>query len=253
MSALTISSLIFSILCLSALGTMIFHRKMYASYYNDDTAAVVRLVANLFVVMTSLVFGLMINSSKNTYENIDNSVHAFVTDIIVLDRNLRNYGPHADDARLKLRKYVEQAIAHPTRGTDDLQKTPDNTGQLLDVLGKSLAKIDPADRNQASMLSDIRQQYYHIVEQRWALIEKSEGTIPMPIIVMLGAWLTLIFASYGYRSPTNAVTISMVVTAAFLIAASIYVVLDMSIPFSGPVQISDVPLQRALTEINLES
>ncbi len=73
--------------------------------------------------------------------------------------------------------------------------------------------------------------------------------MPMPIIVMLTAWLMLIFASYGYRSPKNGVTISMIAIAALLISASIYLILDMDKPFSGPVRISDEPLKRALLEI----
>jgi hypothetical protein len=35
-----------------------------AYYRHDDTLNVVRLIANIFVVMTSLVLGLMINSAK---------------------------------------------------------------------------------------------------------------------------------------------------------------------------------------------
>ena len=35
-------------------------------HLQDDTRGAVGLVANLFVVMTSLVLGLMLNSAKNT-------------------------------------------------------------------------------------------------------------------------------------------------------------------------------------------
>jgi hypothetical protein len=244
-----ISFIIFIFLSFSALATMFLHRKMRPHYWDDETAAVVRLIANIFVVMTSLVFGLMMNSAKNTYEAIDANVHAFGTDIIVLDRTLRNYGPDAAEARKQLDLYVEEAILNPTRGSDNHQDKPDLTGQLLDKLGKELARIEPTSDYKAHILLDIRQQYHNIVEQRWGLIEKSEGSMPIPIIVMLAAWLTLIFASYGYRSPKNAVTISMVIISAFLISSSLYLVLDMNVPFSGPISISDIPLKRALIEI----
>ena len=39
-----------------------------SDHLQDDTGSAVRLVANLFVVMTSLVLGLMMNSAKNTFE-----------------------------------------------------------------------------------------------------------------------------------------------------------------------------------------
>ncbi|WP_457151983.1 bestrophin-like domain, partial [Mesorhizobium sp. P5_C1] len=88
-----------------------------------------------------------------------------------------------------------------------------------------------------------------VVELRWILIEQSEGTIPAPLIAMLVAWLVLIFASFGFRAPRNAITVSTFVVSAVLIAGAIYLILDMDIPFSGPIQISPAPLQRALAEL----
>jgi hypothetical protein len=81
------------------------------------------------------------------------------------------------------------------------------------------------------------------------IVEQSEGSVPMPMIGMLIAWLTLIFTSYGYRAPQNAVVVSMLLVSAALISASIYLVLDMDVPFKGPVQVSIQPIRRALIEM----
>jgi hypothetical protein len=63
----------------ASIGTMLTYSKLPVHHRQDETNTVVRLVANIFVVMTSLVFGLMINSSKNTFEGIDNNIHSFAT------------------------------------------------------------------------------------------------------------------------------------------------------------------------------
>ena len=60
--------------------------------------------------------------------------------------------------------------------------------------------------------------FANVVRRRWVLIEESEGTIPEAFLVMLTAWLALIFASFGYPAPQNAVVVTTLVTAAFLIA-----------------------------------
>ncbi|SDY41594.1 hypothetical protein [Pseudomonas sp. NFIX28] len=61
---------------------------------------VVRLVTYIFfMVMTSLVFGLLINSSKNTDESIDANMPAYATSLIILDRTLRTYGAAGDSTR----------------------------------------------------------------------------------------------------------------------------------------------------------
>lgn len=114
-----------------------------------------------------------------------------------------------------------------------------------------MAAIAPPDRYHETMLSDIRQQYHSIIEQRWRIVEQSEGAIPRLLIVMLVAWMTLIFASFGYRAPRNPMITGVFTVSAFLLAASVFLVLDMDIPFSGVIQISDLPLERALAEMRL--
>lgn len=90
------------------------------------------------------------------------------------------------------------------------------------------------------------------MKRRWVLIEESEGTIPAAFIVMLVAWLVLIFASIGYRAQLNAAVTTTLVISTFLIATAIYLILDMDVPFSGPIKISPAPLLRAEEQLRRE-
>jgi hypothetical protein len=51
----------------------------------------------------------------------------------------------------------------------------------------------------------------------------------------------------GYRAPANAVISSMFVTSAALVAQSIYLVLDMDIPFSGIIRHIELSASTAPT------
>jgi hypothetical protein len=237
--------------CLSAasLGVMHYHPRLPDHHRNDETNATIRLIANIFVVMTSLVFGLMLNASKNTFEDIDDSVHTFATKMILLDRTLRTYGLAGRDARERLIAYVEEAIAHPARAQDAVGWKPGSSERALDLLGDTLMTIQPSDDYHESLILDLRQQYRQLVEQRWALIEQSEGVIPRPLITLLIAWLILIFGTFGYRAPRNRVVVISFLVSAFLIGWSFNLVLDMDIPFTGLIQVSDAPLHRALAEM----
>ena len=242
---------VFACLSGASLGMMHFYPRLSERHRDDETNTVVRLIANIFVVMTSLAFGLLINSAKDTFQSVDAQVHEFATNIIILDRTLRSYGPAAQDVRKQLAAYVTEAIEHPRRSKDALEQRVSASTRLLDDIGTALAALTPPDGYRATMLTDARQQYHSLVQQRWRLIEQSEGAIPGPLIAMLVGWMTLIFASFGYRAPHNRMVTIMFVTSALLIAASVYLVLDMDIPFSGPIQVSDEPLRKALAEVRL--
>ncbi len=245
MHEVLIAVAIFVCLVSASLGCLILSERLPARHRQDETYNVVRLASGVFVVLTSLVLGLLVNSSKNTFEGIDRSIHAFSTELILFDRTLRHYGPEASDVRQRLRAYVRQAI-HGTWGADGSPVLEDRTAEsLLEEVGNALMAMRPSDPVRTEMWRDAEVGYQNVVRRRWALIEESEGMIPTPFLVMVVAWLVLIFASFGYRAPRNAVVVTTLVASAFLIAGSIYLILDMDVPFSGPIKISPAPLLRA--------
>jgi hypothetical protein len=244
-----VAAAIFFCLVAASIGSLVVSERLPARYRQDETHNVVRLAANIFVVTTSLVLGLLLNSAKNTFEAVDRNVHAFATDLILLDRSLRHYGPEASDVRQRLAAYVRQAV-DGTWGTDGSRVLDDRAAELLlDDVGNALVAIRPSDPVRAELWREAQINLQNVVKRRWVLIEESEGTISAAFLVMLVAWLVLIFASFGYRAPQNAVVVTTLVVAAFLIAGSIYLILDMDVPFSGSIQISPVPLQRVEAQL----
>ncbi|TIQ33543.1 MAG: DUF4239 domain-containing protein [Mesorhizobium sp.] len=249
MGEVLVGTAIFACLAGAALVSLMVHERFPAHHRQDDTSAVVRLAANLFVVMSSLVLGLMINSAKNTFEAIDGNVHAFATDLILLDRTLRQYGPETDSARQSLTAYV-QRVVDTSAADNDTTVVPNKLSELLlNQVGDILAGLTPADAKQTAAQQAATQQLRKVIEQRWILAEQSEGAIPAPLIALLVAWLTLIFASFGFRAPRNATVVCTCLISGALVAAAIYLIMDMDTPFSGPIQVSPAPLQRALAEL----
>lgn len=244
-----VALVIFLCLVASPLATMAIWPRLPARHRDEETNTVLRLAANLFGVMTSLVLGLMINSAKNTFESVDHNVHAYATELILLDRTLRQYGPRADSVREPLSAYVERVTSQWSRTQDNPVVANRLSEHLLAEIGTRLNALPTTDAAQDFLLQDARQRLRQVLEQRWVLIEQSEGAIPKPLIAMLVAWLGLIYASFGFRAPRNAITVATFVVSAALIAGAVYLILDMDVPFSGPIQISPAPLQRALAEL----
>ncbi len=231
----------------AAFGSLFFNARLPERHRAQDTSNVVRLCAGVFVVMTSLVLGLMVTSAKNTFESVEKNLHAYATDLILLDRSLRYYGSETADALRQLLVYVKQAAARMAQSDPVLSSR--GAESLLDNVALSLRALKPADAQQAALLLRAEQRFEKVYEMRWTLVEQSEGTIPFPLIVLVGAWLMLIFASFGYCAPRNAVVVASLLVSALLIAGAIYLILDMDEPFDGPIQISPAPLNRAIAEL----
>lgn len=236
-------------LCLAgaALGVMALHKRLPRRHRDDATVAVVRACATIFVATTSLLLGLLVNSAKNTFESVDKNVHAYATELILLDRTMRQYGPQTTEARHSLRAYTGQAASR--MGQDDPVLSSAEAERLLRKVGDELRALRPSDAERTDLKQRAEQRFEKIYEMRWALVEQSEGSIPGALIALLGAWLVMAFASFGYRAPRNALVVSSFVVSAALLAAAIYLALDMDVPFAGTIQISPAPLERAVAEM----
>jgi len=241
--------LLFFSLVLASLGSLLIYKRLPLHHRDEETHATVKLATNLFVVMTSLVLGLMISTAKGTFESIERNVHTFATDLIVLDRSLSQYGQETNEARQRLVTYIDQELTGTWSGKSGPSINDVAAERLLIDVGNSLRSIKPKDSDQLDLWRDLLERFQKVTEQRWVVAEQSEGTIPSPLIIVVVVWLVLIFASFGYRAPRNIVVVGVLVVAAALVSGAIYLILDMDAPFSGPIQVSSAPLQRVIDDM----
>lgn len=247
MNEVRIAVFVFLCLVIASLGALLSYQRLPEHQRQDDTQATVRLIANIFVVMTSLVLGLMITSAKGRFDAINRDVHTYASDLILLDRMLLLYGPEAAETRGKLLLYAERAANG--QWTTNGELSDKMSERLLEDIGTALRTLAPTSAPQLQIWNDVREQYRKVLALRWSLVEQAEGSIPRPLVLMLIAWLVLIFATFGFRAPRNAIIVIGFVAASALIGGAIYLIVDMDEPFEGPIQISPAPLQRALTEM----
>ena len=89
-----------------------------------------------------------------------------------------------------------------------------------------------------------------IGQARWLLFEQGGRSIPMPFLVLLIFWVTVIFLSFGLFAPRNATVIVTLFLCALSLSGAIFLILELDHPFGGLVQISSAPLRSALSQID---
>lgn len=165
MPDILISVVFFVCLTGAAVVTLLNHPKLPSKHRDDGTRDVVRLCAGIFVVMTSLVLGLMVNSAKNVFESVDKNVHAYATELILLDRTLRQYGADTAGARNTLLAYVKQAAARMAQRDPVLgSRTAED---LLRAVDHDIRMLKPADAEQTALRLRAEQRFEKIFEMRW--------------------------------------------------------------------------------------
>ena len=85
-----------------------------------------------------------------------------------------------------------------------------------------------------------------LAQVRFLLFVESENSIPTAFLAILAFWLVIIFASFSLFSPLNVTAFSFLSLFALSAACGIFLILELSQPFTGLLRFSSEPLRNAL-------
>ena len=217
-----------------------------------ETKDVVKGGVGAIVTLAGLVLGLLVASTKGSFDTKADEVHAFSASLIEMDRALSHYGPEATAVRTALKRYTTLKLADtwPDESgmSDDAAAALDDSKGVaaLETIGVELRGLKPNNPTQSSIQSRAMDLYYRITDARWAMAAQRGTTVQPVFLVILIFWLTVMFTSFGLFAPNNPTAMFFMVLCAISFAAAIYIVLEMDGPFSGLITISSQPMRDAL-------
>jgi len=229
-----------------------FLRSTLAEHHlSGDAKDVVRLGTGLIGTIAALVLGLLIGSAKNSYDTQSTQIKQMTANIVLLDRFLEEYGPETGAVRNLLRRGVVILADRMWReNNSDLAKAaPFEASAASEAFYLKLQELSPQNDFQRSLQARAIQLSTDIAQARLLLFAQMGNSIPMPFLVVLIFWLTIIFASFSLFAQPNAIVIGSLFIFALSAAGAIYLVLELGQPFAGLMQISSTPLRNALTPL----
>src|ERR1700757_1297979 len=108
MPPIAIAFIVFGCSMAFALIGMVLHVKLPDNHLDSDSRDVVKLVMGLIATMSALVLSLLIASANSSYDRQSSELKTLSTNILLLDRTLKFYGPSAKEARDGLRDAMVQ-------------------------------------------------------------------------------------------------------------------------------------------------
>jgi hypothetical protein len=113
-----------------------------------------------------------------------------------------------------------------------------------------ILKLSPQNETQRSLQARAVDTSNDLVKTRLLLFANAGGSIPIPFLVVLISWLTIIFASFSLFADNNPTTIAALGLFALSASASIFLILELSQPFTGLMVIPSEPLRNALAPLS---
>ena len=218
---------------------------------SDDTKDVVRLGTGLVGTIAALVLGLLIASAKGTYDTKVGQVRQITASIILLDQLLAQYGPEARASRDQLRRSIDPFVDRLWQENKSVpaKTTPFEATSTAEWTITRVLELSPQTDAQRSLKARIVQLTGDLAQTRLLLFTQADSSIPMPFLGVLALWLTILFASFTLFARPNTTVMVALLIFALSASAAIFLILELSQPFSGLMAISSEPLRHALAPL----
>jgi Na+/H+ antiporter NhaC len=248
MSDVLISLLVFALIFGGALLGAAVRPLLSEQHLNSDSRDVVKMTTGLIGTLAALVLGLLIASSKSTYDQKTSQVRQMTGTIIRLDDLLAQYAPEAVHLRNLLREGIPPLADRIWReGEAPAGKRGrfESTAEAS-AFEKELEHLSPADDTQRSLQSRAIQAFTETAQTRLQLFTQASRSIPIPFLIILVFWLSAIFVSFTLFAKTNLIVMVSLLVGALSFAGAIFLVLELGDPFAGLMGISSATLRGAL-------
>lgn len=245
MSSLAVSVLVFACVCSGALAGVGLRAAVPPHHRDTESRDLVKLGMGFIGTMAALLLGLLVASTKGSYDAQKNDLTELSTRIVFLDRILAHYGSEADEPRLELRRAVGRVLDQIW--PDERTKAPDldPTASEAEGLYDRIEALSPATDSQRTLKAQAIATAAEISKMRWHLFEQSGTSVSTPLIVVVVSWLSVIFIGLGYCAPRNATVLVTLFICVLTVSSALFLILEMDQPFAGVIHIRSDALRSA--------
>jgi hypothetical protein len=145
-----------------------------------------------------------------------------------------------------VKQYVETTINEEWPLLADGKSSP-HAEQLADQLGSAVARLPVTSTSEQVLMDHIMAQYESLITQRHLrLFEAHAGVHPMLWLLLLGGALVTIGFTYFFGIENAWAHAAMIAALAFVIAGTLFVIVQVNHPFAGAVSVSTEAMQQVL-------
>jgi hypothetical protein len=246
MSAAILSCLIFALTVGGIVLGAWLRTTLPQHHLSKDSQDVVRLGVGLIATIAALVLGLLIAAAKGSFDTQSGQIRQITADVILLDALLEQYGPETQPIRVAMRSAIgplADRIWHE-KATDAAR--PFATDTEAESVYIAIQALSPKNDLQRSLQSRAAQISTDLAQTRLLLFAESDSAIPAPFIAILAFWLVIIFASFSLFAALNVTVFSFLALFALSASCAIFLILELSQPFTGLLMIPSGPLRNVL-------
>ena len=232
---------------------LLLQRLLHEEFTTGGPRDMIGAVVGLLTLLSALVLGLLIWTAYGVYSGQNLAIQTLAAKLLQLDLALTDYGPEATAGRALLRQDLAKSIdATWNADQSDSEFAAHNFAAAINNLRHNagfLQSLSPSTDEQKQALAMAQKTIEAIGQARLQMSFALYGAVSYPLLSIVIAWAIALFFGFGLMSKGNAMSVVALACGAAAVASAMYMILDLSSPYSGLFRASPAPLQLVLAQM----
>ena len=250
MSAEKLAVLVALVVFAGGAGGLILQRNLPEHFTTGGPRDMIGAVSGLLTLLLALVLGLLIWTAYGVYSTQNVAVQTLAAKLLQLDLALTDYGSEADAGRAQLRQDLAKTLDQIWNADqEDAEFAAKNFSAAINNLRHKegyLQTLTPSTDEQRQTLASATQTVEAIGQARLQMSFALLSPVSYPLLFMVVGWAVILFCAYGLMSKTSPMSFIALLFGAIAVASGVYLILDLSSPYSGIFRASPAPLEQVL-------
>ena len=239
-------------LCMAACLGQRLRRILPEKHFKGDAGDSIKLATGLMATLVALVLSLLISSANNVRNTVEAEYIQSLASVVLLDRDLADYGAETKDIRKLLRDAAIRRFSRiwPDEHFGAVESSDINREASIEPIEALLLQLTPVSPAQVWYHNQALQIMAGLAQSSWTVQDQAvSNTLPMPMLVVLVAWTAIIFVSFGLFAESNRTVYATLFLCALATSVAVMMILELNSPVAGLIQISSGPAHATIAEL----
>jgi hypothetical protein len=231
---------------------LFLQRLLPERHTSDRSRDMIGAVIGLVTLELALVLGTLIGSAYGFYSTQKSEIEMLAARALQLDMALEKYGPETKPMRAAMRETISRSYQLFWHGGDGDPKQLTVAAMLpgLRLLDAGVSAMHPETDAQKQLMSTIADHASGIEQTRLLMSLQLASPISWPLLIIVVSWSLFLFCGFGLLSHMNATTVASLAVGAFGVASAIFLILELSEPYTGLFRIPPAALEQTLEALD---
>ena len=208
-------------------------------------------MVGLVTLLLALVLGLLVFTAFSVFTMQQSEAQSLGPVIAEIELALEHYGPDAVGGRAGLRAALERSrvrfFGDSKRGPQPF--TFEEMKATLQGLNSYFDSLKPATDSQRRWLAsawDLAKKYQ---DTQMLMARQLAAPFPPYVLAVVVCWASALFLGNGLAATPNTVTVLAHLAGAIAVASAIFLIMELSSPYTGVIRLSSAGIDRVLTAL----